>query len=280
MFSKLIFLKDKLFLKIRNKKDVRLYTFKSKLLLYGKRNFKQYFTIARDGTVTERILLNVPDVSLREEIICKHYLSFLVKNLIKEPIGINLLKRDQPWDFSVELSNGDKFNIEITSIAENKELFEKLKREEEFEKIVARKNILLRELKKIHFWFRNKKAKQTINDAEENFLNKNDKVLNPFYNYPSRIFYSSYIKNEGDSLKDLISGAIKRKVSKSHLDKDKTILIIDNRTIQFGLEDIFWVIKELEVECAHIPFPEIYFYTGHYSDDDGNNARYSFVPLK
>ena len=89
--------------------------------LEDKNNFKRYYRIERDGSVKERIFLNVPDVSLREQIICLHYIQFCLNNFTdeKELVGIKFVKRDEPWDFDVELSNGQRFNVEITSIADN-----------------------------------------------------------------------------------------------------------------------------------------------------------------
>jgi len=32
--------------------------------------------------------------------------------------------------------------------------------------------------------------------------------------------------------------------------------------------------------CHALPFPEVWFYTGYCSDNDGYNAEFSFAPLK
>lgn len=113
------------------KNDIKIdrSTFKPVKPLEGKSNYKRYFRIERDGSVKERIFLNVPNISLREEIICKYYLSFLVRNFIQptNPIGVKFTSRDDPWDFRVELSNGLSFNVEVTSVADNQWLHEKMK---------------------------------------------------------------------------------------------------------------------------------------------------------
>jgi hypothetical protein len=42
--------------------------------LNDKRNFKRLLRIERDGSIVERVFLDVPDPSLRELLICLHYL--------------------------------------------------------------------------------------------------------------------------------------------------------------------------------------------------------------
>ena len=36
----------------------------------------------------------------------------------------------------------------------------------------------------------------------------------------------------------------------------------------------------LEGYLEGVPFREVWFYAGYYSDNDGNNAEFSFSPLK
>jgi len=256
-------------------------TFRPIKPLEGKSNYKRYFRIEKDGSVKERIFLNVPDISLREEIICKHYLSFLVRNFIQNPVGINFTARDDPWDFGVELSNGLLFNVEITSVADNQWLHEKMKREEEFEKIVVREVVPLRKLKKIHLWFGGEKLQQAIKKAEKESIKAREQITNPFYDEQGRIYISDS-KDEPKSLSDLIIESIEKKICKNHNNIKNTILIIDNRTSRFEIEDYRKAISKLESEAklTNVNFPEVYFYTGYYSDNDGNNAEYSFAPIK
>lgn len=81
---------------MRDNPKITQSTFKPVKPVEGKSNYKRYFRIERDGSIKERIFLNVPNISLREEIICKHYLSFLVRNFIRNPIGIKFTARDNP----------------------------------------------------------------------------------------------------------------------------------------------------------------------------------------
>lgn len=247
--------------------------------LKGKNNYKRYFRIEWDGTIKERIFLNIPNISLREEIILKHCLMFLAENFLQSPIGINLINRDKPWDFRVELSNGLSFNVEITSIAEEKWLFEKMKREEEFEKACMKEKLKVRDLKKINLWFRSEKSNQLIKRLERESVDADKFIENPFFRENTNIFLS-YSKDEKESLSDLVMRAIEGKNNKSHKDKEDTVLIIDNRTSRFEIEDYQKAVTELEDKLAGVVFPEIYFYTGYYSNNDGNNAEYSFAPIK
>jgi len=266
---------------MKNNIKVNQNTFRPIKSLEGKSNYKRYFRIERNGSVKERIFLNVPNISLREEIICKHYLSFLVRNFIQCPIEVRFTERDNPWDFGVELSNGLSFNVEVTSVADNQWLHEKMKREEEFEKIIAKKYITPRKLKKFHLWFGGEKSKQVIKKAEKEFIKTDEQTLNPFYKERGRIYISNS-KDETKPLSILIIEAIERKSRKNHSNIKNTILIIDNRTIRFEVGDYHKAMNELESEnkLANISFPEIYFYTGYYSDNDGGNAEYSFAPIK
>jgi len=260
-------------------KKVNKSTFKAIKSLEDKNNYKRLFRIEKDGSVIERIFLNVSDIFLREEIIFSHYLSFLVRNFIQNLVGVNIISRDDPWDFSVELSNGLSFNVEITSIADNEWLYEKMKREEKYEEIIIKKKIKLRELKKIDLWFENEESKLAIREAEEKSVDADELIKNPFLNEGGRIFISDS-KNREKSLAILLLEAIKRKNNKRHKDKEKTILIIDNRTSVFEIEDYQEARKEIEDKLTNILFPEIYFYTGYCSDNDGSNAEYSFAPIK
>src|SRR3954465_11984101 len=74
-------------------------------------NFKRYFYVACDGPITERIFLHILDKRHREMIVCTHFLQFLALNIFHDEIRVNILSRDDPWDFTIELSNGVRFSI-------------------------------------------------------------------------------------------------------------------------------------------------------------------------
>lgn len=82
------------------------------------------------------------------------------------------------------------------------------------------------------------------------------------------------------SLETHIRTAIESKVAKNHTEKEITILIIDNRTSAYDMEEYSNACESLREYLKNIPFSEVWFYTGYFSDDDGNNSEFSFGPLK
>lgn len=247
--------------------------------LDDKSNYKPYYKIERDGTIFERIFLDIPDVSIREYIICLHYLRYYVKVFLKEQVGVNIISRDDPWDFKIELSTGEKFNIEITSIAEDADLFEKFKREERLILKSVEEEIPFHELEKLNRLFPNSEITELISTHKENGVTKKDMVSNPYIDHNQNLFLSSRTY-ELEPLKNLIREAIDSKEKKKHTEKDETILIIDNRTLNYELSDLNLASESLSEFYYNSSFREVWFYTGYCSDLDGNNAEYSFAPLK
>lgn len=247
--------------------------------LEGKSNYKRYFRIERDGNTTEHILLHVPDIRLREQIICTHFLSFITKNILKEETGVVINSRDDPWDFSLELSNGSTFNLEIVSIANNKWSFEKSKREEVLEEAETKTKIRLRELIKYASWQGDQSLEELADKYKSDGVGLNDLIKNPLYERGTVLFLS-HSGEEPDDVANLISTAILNKQNKPHTEKENTVLVIDNRTSCFRTSEFQDALHQLKELIKNSPFPELYLYTGYYSDDDGNNAEYSFMPLK
>lgn len=245
----------------------------------GKSNFKRYFRIERDGSVTEKVFLHVPDIRLREEIICRHFLSFTTKHFLREITGVKLISRDDPWDFNLELSNDSKFHLEIVSIADNKWLYEKTKREEILEEARTKHKIPLRNLIKYSLWLNDPSIQDLADQFKSEGFGKDDMVDNPFYG-ENVITYLSHSGVEPDNVAKLIEEAIISKQNKPHEGKENTVLIIDNRTSCFETDDIQNAMGVLDDVIHNTPFSELYIYTGYYSDNDGNNAEYSFLPLK
>lgn len=247
--------------------------------LHGKRNYKQYFYIQRDGSILERVHLDVPDPSRREELICCHYLRHLARHFLSQDTGVNVVGRDAPWDFSLEMSSGEAFFVEITSIADSQRLFEINKREERLAYWIGHKHIPLYELKKLAFFFSDGELEKAVLDYERQEQDPSAMVPNPLLEGRTTLFLSNIPEPE-KTLSQLLRSATEQKVAKSHDGKEKVILIIDNRTGTFDVEDYRIAAGALANYFEGIPFREIWFYTGYYSDDDGNNAEFSFAPLK
>lgn len=247
--------------------------------LAGKRNFKRVLRIERDGSVTGRVFLDVPDPSHREYLICIHYLRHLARNLLASDVGVNIKSRNNPWDFELELSTGDDFNVEITSIADNEHHFEVNKREERLTSITTLQSIKLRDLRKLQWLFPDESIGRLLIEHEEAGLSPDESVPNPYSHQRDRILVGR-LREPTNKLEKLLERAVDKKVAKRHSGKGKTALIIDNRTSAFDIPDYRSAAEKLRSYLETVPFPEIWFYTGFCSDDDGSNAEFSFAPLK
>lgn len=247
--------------------------------LDGKRNFKRFVWVERDGSVRESVHLDVPDISHREHLICIHYLRFMVRHFHRADVGVNILGRDCPWDFKLQLSTGNEFFLEVTSIADSEKHFEINKREERLTRWVGEELIPVHELRKLADLFPTENLSRIATVLSQEKRAATELVPNPLRDARQRIFLSSMLRSD-DSLAQEIRAAIEKKVSKRHSDKNATVLVIDNRTSMFDFPDYWSAAIELEPYLTDVPFPEVWFYTGYYSDDDGNNAEFSFSPLK
>ncbi|MDD2736666.1 MAG: hypothetical protein PHF56_22265 [Desulfuromonadaceae bacterium] len=247
--------------------------------LNGKRNYKRFHRIESDGSVVERIFLNVTDSTHREHLIFIHYLKHLSKIFKNEQIGVNVLDRDNPWDFKIEMSTGELFNLEITSIADSSKLFEIQKREEFYVTCCQNPKIRLRDLDKISKLFPNEKLIKSVVCYFESGISKDENVENPLFGENANIFISNMAETI-DPLEVQIRAAIESKIAKAHAEKEITVLIIDNRTSAYDMKDYLNACEVLGEYLTNIPFPEVWFYTGYFSDDDGNNSEFSFGPLK
>lgn len=244
----------------------------------NKNNFQEFVLVERDGKTKKRIILFVSNVELREQIICSHFLSRYVQLFIEKPTGIRFTSRDNPWDFQIELSNSENLILEITSIADEIDLFKTFKYQERICDKSNYEQIEFHELKKLNNLFPRTEIQKVIVELEKKGIDKNDLVTNPYYN--SQFLFESSISEDLKFFDKIIKEAIEKKVNKKHPDKENVTLIIDNRTVTFELEAILSHLDNLDDYFEKLPFKEVWLYTGYYSDLDGNNAEYSLVPLK
>lgn len=257
----------------------RLSSFYPLSSLDGKNNYKRFVRIERDGSIIERVYLDVPDPSERERLICIHYLRHIARHFLNEDVGINILARDKPWDFTLELSSGEIFNLEITSIADIPEHFLINKSEERFNKWKSQDLIPFYELEKIYGLFPDDALSEQISTMRESGISDTDHVENPIKNDAGNIFLSN-MPETSVLLEDLLKNVLAKKANKRHTQKERTVLIVDNRTSLFEISDYLVAASSLSSYLNSLPFPEIWFYTGYCSDNDGNNAEFSFAPLK
>lgn len=246
---------------------------------HGKPNSKRFYRIEPDGSVTERVYLHVPDIRERERLVCIHYLRHLVRHFIAADVGVRVLSRDDPWDFRIELSTGDLFNIEVTAIADNPQQFEINKREERLATYLGKEQISLRDLRKLVSWFPDPNLDAFLQEKAVSGYGLDQLVDNPLSTEEMRIFLS-VLCEPIQSLENQLRKAIDTKTAKPHAEKNKTVLIIDNRTSAFDAPDYFQATVSLRTYLQVTPFAEIWFYTGYYSDTSGNAAEFSFAPLK
>lgn len=246
--------------------------------LEDKNNYQRFFLIEKDGKRTERIILFVNNIELREQIICVQFLSRYVPFFIEEPTGVKFISRDKPWDFEIELSNSEKIILEITSIADETDLFRNFKYQERIIEISNFEQIEFHELIKLNGIFPNPEIQTQIDDLKTLNINKNQLIKNP--HFKKQFIFQSSINEDLISFDEILKASINKKVEKNHSNKENLILIIDNRTVTYDLENVINYLEKLDDYFDNLPFKEVWLYTGYYSDLDGNNAEYSLVPLK
>ncbi len=246
--------------------------------LEGRNNYQRFILIEKNGNTKERIILFINNIELREQIICTHFLSRYIQFFIEEPTGIRNTSRDNPWDFEIELSNSEKIILEITSIADEVDLFRNFKYQERISEKSNFEQIEFHELVKLNNLFPEIEIQKQIDQLKIKTTPKNQLINNPHYG--KKFIFESSISENLLGFDEILKSSINKKIEKKHPNKEDVILIIDNRTVTYELEDIINHLEKLSDYFEHLVFKEIWLYTGYYSDLDGNNAEYSFVPLK
>lgn len=247
--------------------------------LTEKQNYKTFHVIERDGTIVTSYRLHLPDTKLREEIICKHFLSNYVACFIKEPVGVNIISRDQPWDFAIAFSNNETLSIEITAIADHQDMFTKMKYEERLSALTEKAEIQLHELQRINQLFPDISTAAHIEEYQQQGLDKKSTVKNPYYHTETLIFDGG-ANHQLHSFNDLMTKAINKKISKNHPGKDALTLLIDNRTTLYEAHDIISALTLSQDYLEELPFKEVWIYTGYYSAPDASDTEYSLIAAK
>lgn len=174
---------------------------------------------------------------------------------------------------------GRYLHLEIVSVADNQLQYKTLAREEALDKISYDEEILLRQLQKIAEAFPNEELDRTINEYKRAGRHLDELVVNPFYNQHKRVYVSQGLPREG-TLTELLDRAIGSKEVKKNDDKANTILIVDNRTSVYYVDEVTDAIESLSETLRRSSFKEIWFYNGYCSDWDGNNGEYTFIGMK
>lgn len=251
--------------------------------LEGKDNYKQYYFTLPDGRVQKRIFLDVLDDRQRELIICIHYLNWTKRFFLDDDDDIIISGRDCPWDFDIEVNNSransHKFFVEITSIADNKTLHAINKSEQRMGMARNNERITLREMKKIHQMFPDKETADEIAQHMATGLTNDSEVKNPWFTTGKQLF-TSFLPAPDMPLSEIIRASIKSKMDKNHDGKERTVLILDNRTSLFDLHHVWESVDAIDDLLKSCPFQEVWFYTGYFSDNDGRNAEFNFLPFR
>ncbi len=175
-------------------------------------------------------------------------------------------------------TGGEEFNVEIVSIAESEQLHIINKREEFLDTISNEPVIPLSKLKKANNSFPSTETSNLIKKLDHDGAAKNHPVTNPWHGQEKRILLSSFPEPEF-GLYNLLSKALASKANKPHAHKDNTYLVIDNRSCAFDIDDFHDASERFNSLKLENPFKEVWFYTGYYSDNDGNNAEWSLAPI-
>lgn len=157
--------------------------------LEGKNNFLPTIHIFHPNlTPILGVYLTVPDMRLREQIIFSHYFQQYAKLFADLPLGIWVNKRDNPWDFEIETSQGNKLNIEIISIAESHKAFKNRKDTEMFIGQTNAEQIPFSLLQKVNAKFPDESVDKLIARFEAQKASKNQLVDNPIFNTSPNFF--------------------------------------------------------------------------------------------
>jgi hypothetical protein len=242
-------------------------------------NTKSYIWIQPDGSSMHAVYFCPLEESLREELILQHYLSHAVRTLGDGPLGVNVLSRDQPWDFELELSNGTNITIEICSITDRDGFFTKLSAEELLERHSHYPEIRLGILKKIEGFFPSEEGTAFLDEKSKQGFRNSDDVENPYFP-PSRRIYTSLSDLPPLDPLDEIRIAIRKKQTKKHSGKNETVLLVDNRTSTASLTDFEILYPKLIPLLENVEFPEIWLYTGYGGGHKKSCSDFLLLPLK
>ena len=165
----------------------------------------------------------------REEALLKATITMLamMKYFGNISIGLNIISRDDPWDFEMIDNNGNKFYIEITEFTDRVWFHQEETKSFELDEMISTKKAEYSKIKKVIEYF-DLKIKIPENPGKGN----NKKIIkNPIFNYKREKFWFRNTKSKSNF--ESLEEAILKKENKKH-DKSNCILILDNRSIYFN----------------------------------------------
>ncbi|RSY85976.1 hypothetical protein DAH66_09800 [Sphingomonas koreensis] len=242
-----------------------------------RRNCTTRIIIGRDGSIRERVALQTISPEHREQLILLHYLRHYGLCYVEDVMGLNIVSRDAPWDFEIELSTGEHFFVEITAIADGRFQFEREKREERLRRAALRKTIRVRDLRKLNEMF-DIPALEAVAVLHQN-TPADLEIDNPLCPESVQLLMGM-IQPATRPLDAQIVEAVASKVAKRHDNKDRTTLILDFRGNFPSQDELLAAADTLGPLLDQAPFREIWFYIGYFSNDQGNDAEFALTPLK
>jgi hypothetical protein len=242
-------------------------------------NSKSYFWIHPDGSKMQAVYFFPLEKSFRELLILKAFLSNSVRVFGAGPLGFNILRRDDPWDFELDLSNGTQINVEICSITDRNGFFQRLTAEELLERHSYYEEIRIGILKKILIAFPSSESNELLDQLRDEGRSNSESVKNPFFP-PERRLFTSMTDLPLLDTEEQLRTEITKKHRKKHAEKSKTILIVDNRTATAALSDFERLAPKLRPLLDSVQFPEIWLYTGYGGGLKQCNEDYLLLPLK
>lgn len=242
-------------------------------------NCKPYFWIRPDGSTLQAVYFTPLEDSFREEQITLHYLSHMVSTLGNGAAGFNFLSKDDPWDFKIETSSGEIINVEITAFTDRQGFFKRLTFEEMYVRHSCYDTIRLGILMKLVAAFPELVKDEEVASILESGAKSSDEVSNPLY--PDRpLIFNTMQDFPLLELETELRRAISAKQEKDHDEKEKTVLILDNRTSTAGLSDFETIVPKLEPMVSQLDFPEVWLYTGYGGGRTLGHEDFLFLPLK
>ena len=254
-------------------------------------NCKIWYWIGRDGKTKEKVMLSFRDGKKREEIIAYHFRCFY-KGAYGFDLPSKLIERDSPHDFTFSSNSGEKLFLEIVAVSDADSGFKKQSNQIKLDKIldsvgfstiaILPHNTNNKELKEAVQKLNSTPIIQNINDElsklyEELFISKKPVIRRINDKARQRLTLTD---GENPPLEKIIHNAIKYKENKKYPKAQGMVLIVDEQLIQYSVKDFEKACVNLLTKFGKYTFKEIFVYSGRYSNNDGNEASFSFYPIK
>jgi hypothetical protein len=261
--------------------QARDYKFSPRNDTADKHNLSRHVFIERDGQVNEVIRLNVLDDRHREDIVGYHFCLQYAQSYYcsdSDAPQFYVVGRDCPWDLEYVLHDGTNFFLEITRVAD-KSLLTAIQRENEASRLLGKHELKGFEILKVEKCFPGTFPEEMIRQASSK-LGRSSTFHHEPEMHPMKLYLRPTMWPQLLDVKQEMRISIEKKLNKSHEGKEKTILVLDNLTTHSSATAFYEAVDALSDFIASTPFLSIWLYTGYYSDNDGKNCEFAFLPIK